>query len=148
MSQFPQNVNLSLVEKRTRDITQAIFKLQRRSGVPMKTFLDDRTTVDASKYTFMTAVEAAILMSKHLTGEAMPQTPDDYARCFTTLVSNGVISEAQSERLNGLASFRYMLEHVYDQVDDSRLWETLRYELGDLEVYLDAVYRAVQEGSP
>ncbi len=78
----------------------------------------------------------------------MPQTPDDYARCFTTLVSNGVISEAQSERLNGLASFRYMLEHVYDQVDDSRLWEILRYELGDLEVYLDAVYRAVQEGSP
>ena len=148
MSQFPQNVNLSLVEKRTRDITQAIFKLQRRSGVPMKTFLDDRTTVDASKYTFMTAVEAAILMSKHLTGEAMPQTPDDYARCFTTLVSNGVISEAQSERLNGLASFRYMLEHVYDQVDDSRLWKILRYELGDLEVYLDAVYRAVQEGSP
>lgn len=148
MSQFPQNVNLSLVEKRTRDITQAIFKLQRRSGVPMKTFLDDRTTVDTSKYTFMTTVEAAILMSKHLTGEAMPQPPDGYARCFTTLVSNGVISEAQSERLNGLASFRYMLEHVYDQVDDSRLWEILRYELGDLEVYLDAVYRAVQEGSP
>ena len=148
MPQFPQNVNLSLVEKRTRDITQAISKLQRRSGAPVETFLDNRIALDASKYTFMTAVEAAILISKHLTGEIMPQTPDDYTGCFTALASNGVISEALSERLNGLASFRYMLEHAYYQVDDRRLWEILRYELGDLEVYLDAVYSAAQELSP
>jgi uncharacterized protein YutE (UPF0331/DUF86 family) len=64
------------------------------------------------------------------------------------LGSNGVISEELSERLNGMASFRYMLEHVYDQIDDSRLWEILRSDLGDMEEYLDAVYSAVQERSP
>ena len=145
MSQFLQNVDMSLVEKRTKDITQAISKLRRHSGVPMETFLDNKMIVDASKYTLMTAIEAAILMSTYLTGEAMPQTPNEYARCFRTLASNGVVSDAPSERLNGLASFRYMLEHVYDQVDDSKLWEILRYELGDLEVYLDAVYSTAQE---
>ena len=92
-------------------------------------------------------IKDSISTLRRYSDEATPQTPYDYAGCFTTLASNGVISEALSERLNDLASFRYMLEHVYDQVDDSQLWEILRCDLGDMEEYLDAVYGAVQARS-
>ena len=144
MPDSPANVNLSLLCQRFGEIRDSISTLRRYSDVTVKEFLINETVVAASKYTLLTAIEAAILISTYLTDEAMPQTPDDYAGCFTALASNGIISEALSERLNDLASFRYMLEHLYDQVDDSQLWEILRCDLGDMEEYLDAVYGAVQ----
>ncbi len=148
MSDFLANVNLSLLCQRFWEIRGSIYKLSRYSDVPVEEFLINEIVVAASKYTLLTAIEAAISLSTHVTGEAMPQTTDAYARCFTTLVSNGVISEELSERFNGMASFRYMLKHVYDQTDDSQLWEIIRYDSGHVEAYLDAVYSAVQEGSP
>ena len=147
MPDSPANVNLGLLCQRFGEIRDSISTLRRRSNRPMEEFVIDEDAVDASKYTLLTAIEGAISLSTHITGEQMPQTPNAFARCFTTLASNGVISEELSERLNGMASFRYMLEHVYDQIDDSRLWEILRSDLRDVEEYLDAVYSAVQERS-
>jgi uncharacterized protein YutE (UPF0331/DUF86 family) len=148
MSELPVNVNLSLLCQRFGEIRDSISTLHQYSDVTVEEFLINETVVAASKYTLLIAIEAAISLSTHLTGEAMPQTPDAFARCFTKLTFDGIIPEELSGRLNSMATLRYMLEHVYDQIDDSRLWEILRSDLGDMEEYLDAVYSAVQERSP
>ena len=148
MSELPVNVDLSLLCQRFGEIRDSISTLRQYSDVTVEELLINETVVAASEYTALIAIDGAISLSTHIAGEQMPQTPNAFARCFTTLGSNGVISEELSERLNGMASFRYVLEHVYDQIDDSRLWEILRSDLGDMEEYLDAVYSAVQERSP
>ncbi len=52
---------------------------------------------------------------------------------------------ALAERLGQMARFRNLLVPLYWQVDDAKVWEVLRHDLGDLETYLATVGDSVRE---
>ncbi len=146
MSQFRKNINLNLLRQRAREITNAIATLRRRSNRPKEEFVIDDDAVDASKYTLLTAIEAAISICNHLAARMLNKSPDTYAECFTILASGGLITNELADRLAAMAGFRNLLVHVYDQIDGGRVWEILRSDLRDLEEYVDAVCNVVGQG--
>ncbi len=140
------NVNLGLLCQRFGEIRDSISKLRRYSDVPVEEFLIDEIVVAASKYTLLTAIEAAISICNHLAARMLNKSPDTYAECFTILASGGLITNELADRLAAMAGFRNLLVHVYDQIDDGRVWEILRSDLRDLEEYVDAVCNVVGQG--
>lgn len=143
MPDSPANINLSLLCQRFGEIRDSISTLRRYSDVPVKEFLINETVVAASKYTLLTAIEAAISVCNHLAARMLNKSPDTYAECFTVLASGGIITNELADRLARMAGFRNLLVHVYNQIDDSRVWEIVRSDLGDLEEYVDAVCNVV-----
>ena len=146
MSELPVNVNLSLLCQRFGEIRDSISTLRQYSDVTVEEFLINETVVAASKYTLLIAIEAAISICNHLAARMLHKSPDSYAACFTVLGSGGIITNELSDRLASMAGFRNLLVHVYDQIDDRRVWEILRSDLRDLEEYVDAVCNVVGQG--
>ena len=74
--------------------------------------------------------------------------PDSYADCFAVLGDAGIVSSDLAQRLGRVARFRSRLVHLYWRIDNDRLWNTLRENLGDLEAYLTAIGELIErEGS-
>ncbi len=101
--------------------------------------------MDAAKYRLVVAVEAAVSICTHLATRLAQRSPESYADCFSVLATTGIISTALAERLSQMARFRNLLVHLYWQVDDAKVWEVLRHDLGDLETYLATVGDSVRE---
>ena len=101
--------------------------------------------MDAAKYRLLVAIEAAISICTHLAARLAQSTPDSYAQCFEILASANILSPELAERLGQMARFRNLLVHLYREVDDSRVWEILQHDVGDLETYLSEVSRALKE---
>ncbi len=146
MPDSPANINLGLLCQRFGEIRYAISALRRRSNRPMEEFVIDEEAVDACKYRLQMAIEAAISICNHLAARMLNKSPGTYAECFAVLASGGIITNELADRLARMAGFRNLLVHVYDQIDDSRVWEILRSNLGDLEEYVDAVCNVVGRG--
>ena len=138
-------INLDLLKLRAQEIRRAANVLAEYSSLSQEEFVSDQMVVDAAKYRLLVAIEAAASMCTHLAARQLGEAPSSYAQCFQVLASSGIISPALAERLSAMARFRNLLVHVYDEVDDSQVWEVLQSDLGDLEHYLSSIGAAVND---
>lgn len=138
-------LNADLLRQRAKEIRDALDVLARYGAAPRKEFLARPEIVDAAKYRLVVAIEAAISICTHLAARLADRTPESYADCFVELGRAGIIPADLADRLGRMARFRNLLVHVYWEVDNARVWEIVRQDLGDLEAYLDAVGRLVRE---
>ena len=138
-------VNVDLLTRRAREIRGAVAALSRLSALPREQFLADQTVVDAAKYRLVVAAEAAISICTHLAARLARTSPNSYAQCFEVLEAEGILSKELAQRMGNLARFRNLLVHGYAEIDDSRVWDILQSDLGDLDAYLSEVGRALGE---
>lgn len=138
-------VNPDLIRQRAKEIRDALEVLRGYGALPQEEFLARAETADAAKYRLVVAIEAAISICTHLAARLAQRAPESYAECFALLVGAGVIAPELGDRLGQMARLRNLLVHVYWQVNDTKIWEVLRENLGDLEAYLAAVGTVVRE---
>ena len=60
------------------------------------------------------------------------------------LYENGLIDEELRGRLRNMARFRNLLVHVYGKVDDKKVYEFLKTNLGDFDALARQVAQAVE----
>jgi uncharacterized protein YutE (UPF0331/DUF86 family) len=75
----------------------------------------------------------------HVSARRLRLVPDDYAGCFATLETGGVISKELSARLQQMAKFRNLLVHVYWTIDYGRVFDVIERDLDDLRHFSEAV---------
>ena len=49
------------------------------------------------------------------------------------------LEPALARRLGRMAGFRNLMVYGYNKVDNQRMWQIMRSDLGDLDAYLEAV---------
>lgn len=91
------------------------------------------------KYQFIVAIEACIDICNHITSKHYSQAPESYAHCFTILGEQELISNDLASRMADLAKFRNVLVHLYWKVDNSRVVQILKNELGSIDEYLKTI---------
>ncbi len=138
-------INADLLRQRAKEIRDALEVLDRYRQLSLEEFLARTDAVDAAKYRLVVAVEAAVSICTHLAARLAKRTPESYADCFSVLATTGIISTALAERLGQMARFRNLLVHLYWPVDDAKVWEVLRHDLGDLDTYLATVGDSVRD---
>lgn len=132
-------VNGDLLRERARDIREGVQVLKRYGRRSREEFLANPEAVDAAKYRLVVVIEAAIAICTHLASRLANRSPESYADCFAVLATASLITGELAERLGRMARFRNLLVHVYSRVSDARVWEVLRQDLDDLDVYLIAI---------
>jgi uncharacterized protein YutE (UPF0331/DUF86 family) len=140
-------VNPDLLRQRAQEIRYSLTLLGRHGGLSREEFLDNQETIDAAKYRLVVAIEAAISICTHLTARLAQKNPDSYAQCFEILASASIISPGLAERLGRMARVQYMLLYVYWEVDNSRIWDILQDDMGDMEEYLSEIGKAIEEAT-
>lgn len=125
---------LTRIRSRRRD-------LQSYAALEADDYLSEPERVHASKYLLITAIEDALAAANHIIASEGFRTPSDYADAFRSLAEAGVLSPDHARRLEGMARFRNLLVHVYTRVDDRRVHEFLRQDLGDLDGLVEAILK-------
>jgi uncharacterized protein YutE (UPF0331/DUF86 family) len=92
----------------------------------------------AVKYSFVTAIEAAIDVAQHLCASEHWGTPATNADAFVLLGRHGAIEPDLAGRMAGAVGFRNVLVHEYAVVDDVRVVAALG-ELDDLRAFVRAI---------
>jgi uncharacterized protein YutE (UPF0331/DUF86 family) len=139
------DLNRDLLLERIQEIRGALVSLRAEGARPREQFVADAQAVDATKYRLLIAIEAAVALCMHVSSRLGGHTPESYAECFNGLRDAAILPADLAERLGRMARFRNRLVHLYWRIDNERLWAVLQDDLGDLEAYLGAMGKLLDE---
>jgi uncharacterized protein YutE (UPF0331/DUF86 family) len=130
-----QSVDLPRLRDLLGRLGDAVRQLRELAAATEAEFLADYRNPASAKYLLIVATESAIDICNHLVARCGGGAPDSYVNCFVRLADLGAIDGHLAGRLGRMARFRNLLVHLYWQVDDRRVYQIIREDLGDLEVY-------------
>ncbi len=100
-------------------------------------YRDDRAY--AGRYLVQASAQACIDLANHAIASSGWRAPTDFRDAFTVLEEEGAIDGDLADRMRTLAGMRNRLVHVYDDVDDSLVQESLTEGLQDLSRFAKAI---------
>jgi uncharacterized protein YutE (UPF0331/DUF86 family) len=132
-------LDADVVRGRCEEIEQSLRRLASIREAGREAFLADADARDIACYRLLVAIEAALALCYHVSARRLRSVPEDYAGCFETLATGGVIPEDLSTRLQQMARFRNVLVHVYWTLDYGRVFDVVEHDLDDLRLFSQAV---------
>lgn len=128
------------------NIAEAQGRLRELGQLSEAEFLADYRNTESAKYLLIVATEAAIDLCNYIVARRGGRAPQDYADCFAILADLKVIKPDLAKGLRQMARFRNLLVHLYWKVDNRRVYEIARDELGDLDSFRQQVSAWVTMG--
>ncbi len=110
---------------------------------------EDFAVMGGVQHCLLLAIETLLDLGSHVISSEGYPPPGSYADVFRVLRDEGVVEKDLAERLMAMARFRNVLVHAYAEVDEDRVLEILRTNLGDLDAFvatLRARFAAELEG--
>lgn len=140
------DVNLDRLRELAGHLRDAVRQLREFTAMSESDFLRDSRTLNSAKYLLIVATESALDICNHLVARRGGRSPRDYADCMTVLRELGAIDADLEQRLARMARFRNVLVHLYDRLDDRRVYRVIREDLSDFDAYLAAIGRYLRAG--
>ncbi|MGI9081306.1 MAG: type VII toxin-antitoxin system HepT family RNase toxin [Thermoleophilaceae bacterium] len=112
-------------------------KLVTLSELPAAEYQGDRAF--AGRYLVQVSAQVCIDMANHVIASSGWRTPADFRDAFTVLEEEGVLDAELAERMRALAGLRNRLVHVYEDVDDRIVYDSLSEGLSDLSSFSRAI---------
>jgi uncharacterized protein YutE (UPF0331/DUF86 family) len=133
---------------RVRQLLEALeeyrSQLERLRDLPAAEYQGD--SAFAGRYLVQASAQACIDMANHVIASSGWRAPQDFRDSFTVLEENGVIEAGLAERMRALAGLRNRLVHIYAEVDDRIVRESLPEGLQDLSDFSQAMARLASSG--
>jgi len=85
------------------------------------------------------AIEEVIDIANHLVSFHKWREPEGFRDLFTILYEKGVIPKKHLAAFQNMASFRNMLVHRYEQIDDELVFGIFRKKLHDFHIFMNLV---------
>jgi uncharacterized protein YutE (UPF0331/DUF86 family) len=136
-----KRVNAELIRTKATAIRRNIERITRLASLPDEQFWSDERNIETLKLWLIELVQDAADLCNHLAARLAHQVPLSYPECFEVLGDEGILEKSLADSLRTLARFRNLLVHRYWDVDDQRVLQIARTQLGDLEQFLEAVGR-------
>lgn len=136
-----KRVNAELIRTKATAIRRNIERITRLASLPDEQFWSDERNIETVKLWLIELVQDAADLCNHLAARLAHQVPLSYPECFEVLGDEGILEKSLADSLRAMARFRNLLVHRYWDVDDQRVLQIARTQLGDLEQFLEAVGR-------
>lgn len=127
------------------DVLRAnLAKLDRIPQASRQEFTSDFRNLEATLHLLQTSIQALIDLGGYLVAQRALQTPRTSQDIFDTLEAAGVLSPGTATRCARIVGFRNRIVHLYDRVDENRVYEILTQHRGDIADVLDQLLAAAQ----
>ena len=137
----------SVLNRLFTEMDESIRKLISLSKLSENEFLSHYEKIDTSKYNFVVAIEAIIDICNRIISKRKLGFPQDYSDVIKLMSQQGVLEEDLVGRLLEMVKFRNMLVHLYWKIENDRLYNYLKENLGDFEAFKEAIRKYLQESS-
>ena len=137
----------SVLNRLFTEMDDSLRKLISLSKLSENEFLSHYEKIDTSKYNFVVAIEAIIDICNRIISKRKLGFPQDYSDVIKLMSQQGVLEEDLVGRLLEMVKFRNMLVHLYWKIENDRLYNYLKENLGDFEAFKEAIRKYLQESS-
>lgn len=133
------DIDKEKIAQRVSEIQLAISNLERYAKIAESEFLGNDEKIASVKYYLISSIEGCISICIHISVKEMHKVPDGYATCFKILADNKVLSETLASNLGKMVGFRNLLIHRYWEIDNKKVYQYIKTELGNIQEYLKIV---------
>ena len=124
-----------VVHERLRKLREILRNLEKVKAVPREDFVASFEHYWLGERGLHLAAEAVFDVGNHLLAGHFNVHPADYEDVLDRLAQQRVVSPDLRERLRGLGGFRNVLVHAYLEIDEGRVYESLKNELSTFDAF-------------
>ncbi len=132
-------VDRELLSRKISKLSCYIHELQKADDIDWNKYQQDsRARAFVERYLHL-SIETVFDISNHLVSFHGWREPSGYRDLFLVLCENSVLPADRLKDFQNMASFRNMLVHHYDKIDDELVYGIFRKRLGDFTVFIDLI---------
>ena len=132
-------VDESRILHKLHAITDSLAKLEELERMDRDSFLADFRSIDSAKYNLQTSIEAMIDICNHIISRKRLRVPATNVESFEVVSETGLLPAGALPVYRSMARFRNRIVHMYDEVDDSQIYEILQDRLDDIRAFVQSI---------
>jgi uncharacterized protein YutE (UPF0331/DUF86 family) len=140
-------VNRILIERIIAEIKANIKDLMESTDITWDVYRTDKRARRYVERTLHITIEACIDIAQHIISDEGFREPTSYRDVFSVLEENGIISPSELSKFENMASFRNLIVHYYERVDDSVIFGIFKKNLSDVELFVDRILEYLKRTS-
>lgn len=134
-----KEINIEKIKTLEKDILDCIMELKNIISTGEENFLKDKNIIYSLRYLLIEIVESMASICNHIITRIKGEIPEGYPDCFEKMAKNRIINEKLAANLKKIAKLRNILIHKYWQIDDSKLFNSVKENIDDFEEFLKQV---------
>ena len=128
--------NQDKIEGLIRHLRQSLTYLHELASLQESQFLTDPHAIGSARYYLTISIEACLDIAGHLIASEGLRAPRNYKDTFGVLNEAGILPDELAATMRSLAGLRNLLVHIYWNVDDTMIYDSLKSELDDFEAFV------------
>ncbi len=132
-------VDKELLSRKISQLHDFLSALKKAQDITWRLYEEDiRTRAFVERYIHL-CIEKVIDVGNHLVSFERWREPEGYRDLFQVLPENEVILREQVTPFQDMASYRNMLVHRYEKIDNQLVFSIFKKHLDDFEIFISLV---------
>ncbi len=132
-------VDRVLMERILSDIKSNVKDLRDASDITWGNYKTNKRSRRFVERTLHILIEACIDAAQHIIADEQLREPDSYRDTFNVLAENGILQPDDLSKFENMASFRNLLVHYYERVDDEIVYGIFKQNLSDFDLFVKRI---------
>lgn len=132
-------VDVELLSRKISNLSHYIAELQRAEDINWEKYsTDPRSKAFVERYLHL-SIEEIFDIANHIVSFCRWREPGGYRDLLLVLSEQGVIPKEHLITFQNMASFRNMLVHHYEKIDDEVVFGLFKKRLADFELFIELI---------
>ena len=132
-------VDKEVLSRKLSQLRQYVTELNAAQDITWSVYQNDiRSKAFVERYLHL-AIESVIDIANHLISFHGWREPEGYRDVFTVLCENSIIPLQELSVYQQMTSFRNMLVHRYEKIDDATVFGFFKNRLGDFDRFFNLI---------
>lgn len=127
------------IKKRFAEIRESLAEIGRLIAAGDEAFRSKKENMAALKYYLLQAIEAVGSIGIHVVVRKLNRGVSAFSECFELLEKEGLLEKDLADRLREMAKFRNRLIHRYWEIENTKVLDYAKQDLGDFTDFIKAV---------
>jgi len=132
-------VNRLLLERILGDIKSNVTELKNAKDITWDVYRTDIRERRFVERTLHITIEGCIDAAQHIISDEKMREPTSYRDTFMVLTENKILKPDDLSRFENIASFRNLLVHYYEKVDDAIVYGIFKNNLSDFDLFVERI---------
>ena len=132
-------VNRLLLERILADIKSNVKELKNAKDITWEVYRTDIRERRFVERTLHITIEGCIDAAQHIISDEKMREPTSYRDTFMVLTENKILKPDDLSRFENIASFRNLLVHYYEKVDDAIVYGIFKNNLSDFDLFVERI---------
>jgi uncharacterized protein YutE (UPF0331/DUF86 family) len=132
-------VNEEIILRKINRLREYVNELRQAKDITWEKYQKNtRDKAFVERYILL-SIQSVFDIANHIISYEGWKEPDTYREIFAILASHGILPEDRVTDFQNMASFRNMLVHHYEQIEDELVFGIFKNKLGDFDFFQKAV---------